>query len=263
LSLLSWLHNVGSSVRWGGPVLAAFGLLLIVLITLTQQQSVFGQWFLSQAVEPAQVLPIVALGFASGLIGLRIFFTALVFLIVGILVGFAAYDRVVFLLYIAWDPPSDFYVTGPISYLAVALPLLSHDRLRDWLLPVAAFILGTMLAIAIFLDDPSQGDPLFTCAPLVAAFWTFISVSLTVRAFRRNWLVIFGRILGSWALAIGVLYAGASAALVLTPLLSSSSISREPARAVQSSSSVESGNAVDSKTGGNPPWRTLWQRKPP
>jgi hypothetical protein len=262
LSLLSSLHNVCSSVRWSGPVLAAFGLLLIVLITLTQQQSVFGQWFLSQAVAPAQILPIVALGFASGLIGLRIFFTALA-LLIGILSGFAAYDRVIFLLYIAWNPPSDFYVTGPISYLAAALPLLSHDRLRDWLLPVAAFIVGTMLAIAIFLNDPSQGDPLFTCAPLVVAFWTFISVSLTVRAFRHNWLVIFGRILGSWTLAIGVLYAGASAALVLTPVLSSRSISREPPGGAEFSSSVESGNVVDGKAAKNPPWRTLWQRKPP
>ena len=263
MSLLSSLHNAANSVRWGGPVMAALRLSLIVLITLTQEQSLFGQWFLWQAIAPEQILPIVGLGFAFGLVSLRIFFTWLVLLIIGILGGFAAYDRVIFLLYIAWDPPSDFYVTGPISYLAAGLPLLSHDRLRDWSLPLAAFIVGTMLAIAIFLDDPSQGDPLFTCAPLVAAFWTFISVSLTVRAFRRSWLVIFVRILGSWTLAIGVLYAGASAALVLTPILSSSSISREPARAAQSSSSVESGNAVDGKTGGNPPWRTLWQRKPP
>ncbi|HEY2533000.1 MAG TPA: hypothetical protein VGJ20_34550 [Xanthobacteraceae bacterium] len=268
MSLLSSLHNAGNSVRWAGPVVAAFGLSLIVLITLTQQQSFFGQWFLSQALAPERILPIVGLGLASGLVGLRIFFTALVLLIIGILGGFAAYDRVIFLLFIAWNPPSDFSVTGsiavPISCLAAGSPLLCRERLRAWLLPVAAFVAGTMLAIDILLTESSQGDPLFTYSPLVVAFspivvalWTIISVSLTVRAFRHNWLVIFGRILGSWTVAIGVLYGGASATLVLRPLLSSGTISRVPARGSEVSPSV-----VDGKTGRKPPWRTLWQREP-
>jgi hypothetical protein len=196
----------------------------------------------------------------------RIFLTALVLLIIGILSGFAAYDRIIFLLFIVWDPSSDFSVTSvisPISCLAAGLPLLSGEGVRAWLLPVAAFVEGTLLAIAILLNDPSQGDPLFTFSPLVVAFWTIIAVSLTVRAFRHNWLVVFGRILGSWTVAIGVLYGGASAVLVLRPILSSSSISQEPARGTDFSSSVESGNMVYGKTGRNPPWRTLWQREPP
>jgi hypothetical protein len=263
LSLLSSLHSGGSSVRWSGPVIAAFGLLLIVLTTLTQEQSLFGQWFLWQAIAPEQILPIVGLGFAFGLVSLRIFFTALALLIIGILGAFLAYDGVIFLLYIVWNPPSDYDLTGPISCLAAGLPLLSHERLRAWLLPVAAFVVGAMLAIAIFLNDPSEGDPLFICAPLVVAFWTIVSVSLTVRAFRHNWLVIFGRILGSWTVAIGVLYGGASAALVLTPILSSKIISREPARGAEFSQSVENANVVDGKIGRKLPWRTLWQREAP
>jgi len=243
--------------------MAAFGLLLIVLITLTQQQSLFGKWFLWQAIAPEQILPIVGLGFAFGLVSPRIFFTALVLLIIGILGGFAAYDRIIFLLYIVWNPPSDYDLTGPISCLAAGLPLLSGERLRAWLLPVVAFVVGVMLAVAIFLNDPSEGDPLFTCSPLVVAFWTIISVSLTVRAFRHNWLVIFGRVLGSWIVAIGVLYGGASAVPILSPILSSNAVSREPTRGAKFSSSVESGNVVDGKTGRNPPWRTIWQKRPP
>ena len=243
--------------------MAGFGLLLILLITLTQQHSFFGQWFLSQALAAERILPIVALGFASGLVSPRIFFTALVLLIIGILVGFAAYDRVIFLLYIAWNPPVDFSVTGPISCLAAGLPLLSGGRLRAWLLPAAAFVEGTMLAIDIFMNDPPQGDPVFTWSPLLVAFWTIISVSLTVRAFRHNWLVIFGRILGSWTVAIGVLYGGASAALVVTPILSSSAISRVPTQGAEFTPSVKSGNVVDGTSGRHPPWRTLWQRDRP
>jgi len=243
--------------------MAAFGLSLIVLIILTQEQSLFGQWFLWQAIAPEQILPIVGLGFAFGLVSPRIFFTALVLLIIGILGGFAACDRIIFLLYIVWNPPSDYDLTGPISCLAAGLPLLSGERLRAWLLPVAAFVVGAMLAIAVFLNDPSAGDPLFICAPLVVAFWIIISVSLTVRAFRHNWLVIFGRVLGSWTVAIGVLYGGASAVLVLTPILSSNAVSREATRGAELSSSVESGNVVDGKTDRNPPWRTIWRKGPP
>ena len=159
MSLLSSLHNAGNSVRWAGPAVAAFGLLLIVLIILSQQQSFFGQWFLSQALAPELILPIVGLGFASGLASLGIFFTALVLLIVGILVGFAAYDNVI-LLYIAWNVPADVSVHGPISCLAAGVPPLCRERIRAWLLPLAAFVVGAMLAIAIFWDDPSQDDPL-------------------------------------------------------------------------------------------------------
>ena len=267
MSPLSSLHNPGNPARWGGPVVAGFGLLLILLITLTQQQNFFGQWFLSQALAPERILPIVALGFASALVSPRMFFTALVLLIIGISVGFAAYDQVIFLLYIAWNPPDDFSVTGPISCLAAGLPLLSGERLRAWLLPMAAFVEGTMLAIDVFMNDPSQVgpvfNPVFTWSPLLVASWAIISVSLTVRAFRHNWLIIFGRILGSWTVAIGVLYGGASAALVLTPILSSSPVPRVSAQGAEFSPSVKSGNVVDGKTGKNPPWRTLWQREPP
>jgi hypothetical protein len=266
LFLLSSPHNASNPVRWGAPVVAGFGLLLILLITLTQQQSFFGRWFLSQALAPERILPSVALGFACGLVSLRMFFTALVLLLIGFLVGFAAYDRVIFLLYIAWNPPSDFSVAGPISCIVAGLTLLSGARLRAWLLPVAAFMAGAMLAIDVFMNDPSQVDPVFnpvlTWSPLPVASLTIIFVSLTVRAFRHNWLVTFGRILGSWTVAIGVLYGGASAPAVLTPIFSSSAIPRDSARGAEFSRSIESGNVVDGKTGRNRPWRTVWQRKP-
>jgi hypothetical protein len=46
--------------------------------------------------------------------------------------------------------------------------------------------------------------------PVLVAFWIVAAVSLTLRAFRRDWFAIFGRILGSWLLAIGILYGGVS-----------------------------------------------------
>jgi hypothetical protein len=48
--------------------------------------------------------------------------------------------------------------------------------------------------------------------PLLIACWIVGAVILTLRAFRRGWFVIFGRILGSWLFAIGLLYGGAARA---------------------------------------------------
>jgi hypothetical protein len=262
LSPLSSLHNASNSVRWAGPVVAALGLLLIVLIGLAEQQSIFGVSFLSLALIPVQILPIIGLGFAFGLVSLRVFFAALALFVVGILCGFAAYDQFIFLLYIMWTAPANFSVTSPISCLFAGLPLLFSERLRAWLLPAAAFVGGTTLGLAILLNDPSQGEPLFIFSPVVVAFWIILAVSLTVRAFRRNWLVIFGRILGSWTVAIGVLYGGASAALVLKPMPSSNT--PQPAQGgAQFSPSDESGNVGDGKIDRNQHARTLWQRQTP
>jgi len=257
LSLLSSLHKPGNPARWRGPALAAFGLLSLALIALIYHQSFFGRWFLSQALTPDRILPIVGLGFAFGLVSQRIFFTALVLLIVGIFAGFASYDRVIFVLYSVWHAPSHFSMTGPISCLAAGLTLLPGERTRAWLLPMAAFVAGSMLAIAIFLNDPSFREPLFICSPLVVAFWVIAAVSLTVRAFRHKWLVICGRILGSWTVAIGVLYGGASTALIVKQTLPSRIIPRAFSQGGgEFNPPVESGNGWEDKTARDPTGRT-------
>jgi hypothetical protein len=76
--------------------------------------------------------------------------------------------------------------------------------------PVSAAIFGAMLGLSIRLTDPSLHVPAYTWTPVLIAFWIIVAVTLTLRAMRRTWFDIFGRILGSWLIAIGVLYGGAS-----------------------------------------------------
>ena len=102
------------------------------------------------------------------------------------------------------------FLTGPISYLAAGAALACGDRLRPYFAPIAAAILGAMLALAIKLTDPSLHEPAYTWTPMLIACWIVAAVALTLRAFRRGWFSIFGRILGSWLVAIGLLYGGAS-----------------------------------------------------
>ena len=102
------------------------------------------------------------------------------------------------------------FFTGPISYLAAGAALVAGARWREWLAPAAALIVGAMLALTIKLTDPSLHEPAYTWTPVLIALWIVAAVTLTLRAFRRGWFTIFGRILGSWLLAIGLLYGGAS-----------------------------------------------------
>jgi hypothetical protein len=67
-----------------------------------------------------------------------------------------------------------------------------------------------MLALAIALTDPDLDDAVIPLTGVTVAFWVVVTVALTVRAFRRGWFVVAGRILGSWLIAGGLLYGGAS-----------------------------------------------------
>jgi hypothetical protein len=165
---------------------------------------------LTETLAPARVLPLVGLAAAFALIGARAAIAALLLCGLGIAVGIAAEDRLLAILDMVPRAATHLFFTGPISYLAAGAALVSSTRWRAWLTPPAAMIVGAMLALTIKLTDPSLHEPAFTWTPVLIAFWIIAAMSLTLRAFRRGWFAIFGRILGSWLLAIGLLYGGAS-----------------------------------------------------
>jgi hypothetical protein len=63
---------------------------------------------------------------------------------------------------------------------------------------------------SVKLTGPSLHDPAFTWTPVLIAFWIVAAVSLPLRTFWNGWFPIFGRVFGSWLIAIGCLYGGAS-----------------------------------------------------
>lgn len=65
-----------------------------------------------------------------------------------------------------------------------------------------------MLALAIVVTDPSLNDSTNSRAGVPIGVWIVGAVSLSLRAFRRGWFDIAGRIAGSWLIAIGLLYGG-------------------------------------------------------
>lgn len=94
---------------------------------------------------------------------------------------------------------------GPIACAAIGLALAASGRLRSWLLPPTAIIIGAMLAIGIELVDPNSDDPNFLRGAIAASLWLIATVVSIARLSDRPWFRIAIRILGSWLIAIGLM----------------------------------------------------------
>jgi hypothetical protein len=201
-----------AALRWCGSGLAAVGLIAIAAVAFLPalRENPFIRWILMETLAPVRVLPLIGLGAAFGLIGLRALIAALVLLAIGIAGGLFAEDWLLWMLDAVPRAATHQFLTDPISYLAAGTTLVSSARLRPYVAPAAAAIFGAMLGVTIKLTDPSLHDPAFTWTPVLIAFWIVAAVSLPLHTFWRSWSPIFGRVLGSWLIAIGCLYGAAS-----------------------------------------------------
>jgi hypothetical protein len=201
-----------AALTWSGPALAALGLFAVAALTFIPalRESPLARWVLTETLAPARVLPLIGLGAAFGLIGVRVFIASLLLFAFGIAGGLFAEDWLLWVLDTVPREATHLFLTGPISYLAAGAALVFSARVRSYVTPATAAIFGAMLGLTIRLTDPSLHEPAFTWTPVLIAFWIVAAVSLPLRSFWRGWFPIFGRILGSWLLAIGLLYGGAS-----------------------------------------------------
>ena len=201
--------------------MAALGLIAVAALTFIPalRESPLTRWILTETLAPVRVLPLIGLGAAFGLIGLRALIAALVLLAIGIVGGLSAEDWLLSMLDAVPRAATHQFLTGPISYLAAGFALVSSAHLRPYVTPAAAAIFGAMLALTIKLTDPSLHDPAFTWTPMLAGLWIVAAITLTVRAFRQHWFSVFGRVFGSWLMAIGLLYGGAALVPKHEPLL--------------------------------------------
>jgi hypothetical protein len=192
--------------------LAALGLFAIATLALlpAANQNPLTRWLLTETLAPARVLPLIGLGVAFALVGARLFMAALVLFACGIAGGLRAEYWLLWTLDLIPGAATHLFLAEPINYLAAGAALIASTRWRNYVAPIAAVVFGATLALTTRLTDPSLHESAFTVAPVLIAFWIVIAVSLTLRAFRRGWFLIFSRILGSWLIAIGILYGGAS-----------------------------------------------------
>lgn len=199
-------------LAWCGPALAALGLLTIAAAALLPglNDSPLARWILADTLAPARILPLIGFGFALAMISATAVMAALLFATVGIAGALLLPDRLLALLDLIPKAATHLFFAGPISFLAIGAALVGSDRWRTWLTPPAALIVAAMAGLMVKLSDPSLHEPAYTWTPVLATIWIVAAVAMTLRAFQRPWFSIFARILGSWLLAIGLLYGGAS-----------------------------------------------------
>jgi hypothetical protein len=205
--------------RWAGPALFAIGLAGLTALWLEppDQRSLFGWWMLTNAGAYERLLPLVGLGILLGLISLRVCIAAFLAFALGVALGYTYAEAFLEIAGMLPGAARHHFLTGPILSVAVGLPLAAPSRARIVILPFAVAIAGIPLAAAIWATNPRFHDPLTASAGIAFAFWIVAAICLTVRAFRQTWFDIAGRIFGSWLIAIGLLYGGASLIPQRTP----------------------------------------------
>lgn len=195
---------------WCGPALAAAGAIVVAAVLLRPEveRSSLSWWIAHAALTPERVLPLVGIGAALGLAPARLFFACVLLYGIGIALGFAVPAQLLVQASALPNIAAHNFLTGPVASLAAGCALVAGRRLRVWVLPPASVLAGIMLTLAILVTDPSLRDPSNRIAGLLLAFWIIGAVSLTLHAFRRGWFDLAGPILGSWLIAIALLYGG-------------------------------------------------------
>ncbi len=207
------LRDVRLLLTWSGPALAVLGLAALTATALFVNQSPLAHWILTETLTPAHVLPLVGLGTAFALLRASSLVKALVLFALGIGVGLYGEDRLRSVIENVPGAATHLSLTGPLYYLAAGMMLVCGSRWRIFIAPFCATIFGAVLGFTIKLTDPSMHEPAYIWTPLLIAFWIAGTVMLTLRIFGGGWFIIFCPIFGSWLIAIGLLYGGAS----LTP----------------------------------------------
>lgn len=210
-----------SLTHWIGPGLLLLG--TVGLVILEQQppgsRTLVSWWILQRSLSVERALPLLGLGAAIALLSRIQAAIAIALFLFGAVLGFEFHQRFIVVMGFVPNAADHMFLTGPISLIAAGLLLLLPAALRGWLTPAAALILGAVLAQIISLTDPTINDWSVSVVGVGLGLWVMTTTLFCVRSFYQSWFPIGLRIVGSWLLAIGLLYGGT--AFVARPALPS------------------------------------------
>lgn len=207
--------------RWVGPALGLLGAISIVLLALEPlgSRSLVTWWVLERAVSIDKALPLIGFGAALSMLSPQLSIVSIGALLVGAAVGFEIRNQFIAFMDFAPDAADHLFLTVPISMIAAGSVLIAPAWAKPWLVLPAALLVGGMLAIVITLTDPTMNSRTVSVVGVALGLWVVVVATLSATAFYRAWFPVALRIIGSWLLAIGLLYGGAS--LVKRPALPS------------------------------------------
>lgn len=97
------------------------------------------------------------------------------------------------------------YLVTPFSVALCGASLWLPQKARYPAALVLAVLLACDISLFIGLSEFAHGINTFTIGSIIACFWILAAPAFLLRRFRRPWLTIAGRILGSWLVAIELL----------------------------------------------------------
>jgi hypothetical protein len=156
-----------------------------------------------------RALPLLGLGCVLALMRFRHAALGAGFAILGLYLGFASREWLIAAIVAGPATVGRLALPGPIACLAAGIVLVSPDRLRAWLAPPAAIVIGAMLAIGVKLVDPSFHDPNFLRGAIGAGVALVAASGVLGHLCDRPWFRIALRIVGSWLIAIGLMLGAA------------------------------------------------------
>jgi hypothetical protein len=200
-------------LKWAGPGLAALGALVIAIVLLgpVSERGPVGWWFVSEAFSFRRVLPLCGIGAALALLPRRACLAAFAAFSIGLTFGGRGVDALI--ASAVQVPGGELYFTlssliSPVSFLAAGVALVSPRRVRPWLAPPAALVVGVAFASFIRITYPVFGDPGIVMAGVLFGIWLATTATLCLRRFRQPWFDTAGPILGSWCIGIAILDGG-------------------------------------------------------
>jgi len=198
--------------RWTGPALALIGVLVLAYLVLRPvgQRGNVSWWLALEALSYRRILPLAALGAAFALLPRWAGALSFLALYAGLVLGYLSGETLVTALTSMPGDVRNLALVGPLTFALAGLALLPPAFLRRFAIPPAALLFGAAFAVFIRLTDPSHNEAAVTRAGILFALWLPSSVALSLRIWRRKWFDIAAPILGSWLIAIALLYGGAT-----------------------------------------------------
>ena len=199
-------------LKWGGPVLALLGLIALALLLAAglRAGNALALWLTQEVLAPVRVLPLIGLGLGFALAGRGARLAGILLMALGIATGFLVYRPLLEPVWLLPNAVESRFFTAPCLNVAVGIVLVFGARWRNWMLPPFAFVAGLLLAFGIIVTDPSLNDPTYARFGVLTSLAIIAAAAVCFAVLRGRLLETGSRIVGSWLIAIGLLYGAAA-----------------------------------------------------
>ncbi len=200
-----WLDPDGHHLRMAVPLFLSAPLAVLVSQTVPHIYAFGELGFLFTFTVYDVALAILGLGLLCAGFGTVRQFAAVAAVFAGALVLSLADFVGLWKVFLRHGLDEQIYLVTPVAVGLTGASLWLPQRLRYPAAILLAVLLAFDLALFIGLQEFAYDLNAFSLGGVVAAAWILLAPAFLLRQFRRPWLTIAGRILGSWLVAIELL----------------------------------------------------------